>query len=215
MCIKESHLREIRSSCASTDHITGHQNVFAKYKCHCFVGLLISGKSRKQLQQFNIYFENFSFNKSKMVGCVLTIKHPHPNQHRSTVVEDANGNETRDRKQFLLMPVMASPPRSFFYHFSYNVQQQQQSDNQIASILKKLLFDIHPLRSVSQDPIELARSIDSKVNQLSIKEKMDVLNEYQLMVNSRPNRVGQSALGLLDHFFRSGNSKGTISKVSF
>ena len=60
-----------------------------------------------------------------------------------------------------------------------------------------------PLRFVSQDSMALlARSIDSKVDQLSTNEKMDaVLNEYQFV-------VGQSASGLsADYFIRSGNGK--------
>ena len=130
-----------------------------------------------------------------MVGCVLG--------------EDANGINKRNPKQLMMMPGMASPPRPLFYNFGDGFQQRQ-SDNQIGWVLKKLLFHTHPMLSVSQDPMALARSIDSKVDQLSTDEKMDVLNEYQLMFNSRSNVNGQSALGLLEYFFRSGNSKGII-----
>ena len=79
------------------------------------------------------------------------------------------------------------PPQPF--HFLYHGLPHQPSsvgnmgsDSHIGSLLKRVLFESHPLRKTLDPSMFLTHSIDRKVDELTFQEKMDVLSEYYSIV---------------------------------
>ena len=151
---------------------------------------------------------------------------PLPFQFGYQIIPSNEGNPADAKSYFNPAAALLSRPQPL--HFLYKNAQQQSfvsetaSDNYIGLLLKKSLFETHPLRKSLDQSASLAYFINRKVDELRFQDKLDVLNEYYSTVSYQDGEMKKSLSEVFNQhgsqkgepigLFRSGN-KGIASKV--